>query len=79
MRAPVPREAVKSASLGDTSMKDEPFRIITPDKYEIATEVLASTIRILQSVGFSENEIPGLFQQVANRPMRGPLWIERGT
>jgi hypothetical protein len=60
-------------------MKDESFKITTPDKYEIATEVLSSAVRILQSVGFSEKEIPGLFQQVANRSIRAPLWIEPGT
>jgi hypothetical protein len=31
-----------------------------PDKYEIATEVLSSAIRVLQAVGFYEDEIANL-------------------
>ena len=54
----------------------EPFRITDPNKYDVATEVLSSTVRILQSLGFSEREIPQLFEQVAKRPIRGPVWIE---
>jgi hypothetical protein len=47
-----------------------------PDKYDIATEVLSSAIRVLQAVGFSQDELPKLFEQVANKRARGPLWIE---
>ena len=57
-------------------MSPEGFRIVSPDRYDIATEVLASAVRILQAVGFSETEIPKLFQQIANKPARGPVWIE---
>jgi hypothetical protein len=57
-------------------MQNRPFEIVNPDKYDIATEVLASAIRILQAVGFSEEEIPNLFSQVSNRRGRTPLWIE---
>jgi hypothetical protein len=57
-------------------MDREPFQIANPDRYDVATEVLASAIRVLQAVGFSEAEIPKLFQQVVNKPTRGPLWIE---
>lgn len=57
-------------------MESEPFRITNPDKYDIATEVLSSTVRILQAAGFSEQEIPKLFEQIAYRRARVPLWIE---
>jgi hypothetical protein len=57
-------------------MKTEPFRIVASDRYDIATEVLSSAVRVLQAAGFTEEEIPRLFQQVANRGARGPLWIE---
>lgn len=57
-------------------MSSEPFRIMNPDRYDIATEVLSSAIRILQAAGFSEEEIPRLFQQVAEKRARVPLWIE---
>jgi hypothetical protein len=57
-------------------MEKRGFQIVNPDRYDIATEVLASALRILQAVGFSENEIPKLFEQVARKPPRGPLWIE---
>ena len=50
--------------------------IQNPDRYEIATEVLSSAIRVLQAAGFEEHEIPALFAQVANKPRRGPLYIE---
>jgi len=46
------------------------------DRYDVATEVLASAVRVLQAVGFSEEEIPKLFQQVAARGVRAPIWIE---
>lgn len=57
-------------------MKNKPFRIVNPDRYDIATEVLSSAVRVLQAVGFSEDEIPKLFQQVAEKRPRGPVWIE---
>ena len=57
-------------------MKTEPFRIVTPDKHDIATEVLSSAVRILQAAGFAEDEIPKLFEQVVSRRARVPLWIE---
>ena len=47
-----------------------------PDKIEVATEVLSSAIRVLKAVGFYENEICQLFEQVAKRRMRSPLWLE---
>lgn len=56
-------------------MPRDPFRIVEPNRYDIATEVLSSAIRVLQAVGFSEDEIPKLFEQVAERPARVPLWI----
>jgi hypothetical protein len=57
-------------------MPIEPFRFMNPNRYDIATEVLSSAIRVLQAAGFSEEEIPKLFQQVADRRARVPLWIE---
>jgi hypothetical protein len=57
-------------------MPIEPFRFMNPDRYDIATEVLSSAIRVLRAAGFSEEEIPKLFQQVADRRARVPLWIE---
>ena len=57
-------------------MRDEPFQIVNPDKYDIAAEVLSSAIRILQAAGFSEQEVPKLFSQVANKTARGPVWID---
>jgi hypothetical protein len=47
-----------------------------PDKYEIANEVLSSAIRILQAVGFYESEIIQLFEQVAKKRERVPLYLE---
>lgn len=57
-------------------MRTEPFRILSPQKYDIATEVLSSAVRVLQAIGFSEEEIPSLFDQVATRGIRAPLWLE---
>lgn len=57
-------------------MKSRPPYMENPDKYEIATEVLSSAIRVLQAAGFHETEIPQLFAQVANKPKRGPLYLE---
>lgn len=47
-----------------------------PDKYEVATEVLSSAIRVLQASGFYESEILQLFAQVAKKPERFPVWLQ---
>jgi uncharacterized SAM-dependent methyltransferase len=47
-----------------------------PDKLEIATEVLFSAIRVLKAAGFYENEISQLFEQVAKKPERYPVWLQ---
>jgi hypothetical protein len=47
-----------------------------PNKYEIATEVLSSAIRVLGAAGFHEDEISRLFEQVAKKPKRHPVWLE---
>jgi hypothetical protein len=57
-------------------MKGEPFRIVKPDRYDIATEVLSSAVRVLEAAGFAREEISQLFEQVANRDGRAPVWIE---
>ena len=57
-------------------MQIDSFRIVNPNRYDIATEVLSSAIRVLQAIGFSEGEIPKLFEQVSNKRARVPLWIE---
>lgn len=57
-------------------MQEGRFQIASIERYDIATEVLSSAVRVLQAIGFSEQEIPKLFEQVANRGLRGPLWIE---
>jgi hypothetical protein len=57
-------------------MPNTEFQIVNPDRYDITTEVLSSAIRVLQAVGFTEDEIPKLFEQVAAKRGRGPLWIE---
>jgi DNA-binding transcriptional regulator YhcF (GntR family) len=57
-------------------MKTRGFQIVNPEKYDIATEVLSSAIRVLQAAGFSENEIPKLFEQVAKGRARGPFWTK---
>jgi hypothetical protein len=57
-------------------MQTDRVQIVNPDRYDIATEVLSSAIRVLQAVGFSEGEIPKLFEQVSNKRARVPLWIE---
>jgi hypothetical protein len=52
-----------------------------PDKYEIATEVLCSAIRVLQAAGFSDSDILRLFDQIAKNQHLGKLnlakWRER--
>lgn len=57
-------------------MKSRPPYMENPDKYEIATEVLSSAIRVLQTAGFHEDEISLLFEQVAKKPKRYPLYLE---
>jgi DNA-binding transcriptional regulator YhcF (GntR family) len=56
-------------------MQPRPPYMENPDKYEIATEVLSSAIRVLQAAGFHESEILQLFAQVSNKRERTPLWL----
>lgn len=56
-------------------MKPRPGYMEHPDKYDVATEVLSSAIRVLQAVGFYEREILKLFLQVAEKRERAPLWL----
>jgi hypothetical protein len=56
-------------------MKPRPPYMENPDKYDIATEVLSSAIRVLQAAGFHESEILQLFAQVANNQERFPVWL----
>lgn len=58
-------------------MTGESPKGLRDQRYDVATEVLGSAIRVLQAVGFSEREIPKLFQQVADRRIRAPLWLEQ--
>lgn len=53
------------------------FRVVNPDRYDIATEVFLSAKRVLQAVGFDEVEVQDLFKQAASMPKRGPIWLER--
>jgi hypothetical protein len=46
-----------------------------PDKYDVATEVLSSAIRVLQAAGFYESEILQLFAQVSRKRERVPVWL----
>ncbi|MGB7257125.1 MAG: hypothetical protein WBD48_03505 [Pseudolabrys sp.] len=57
-------------------MKSRPQFMESPDKYEIATEVLSSAIKVLQATGFYENEVLQLFGQVAKKRKRAPLYLE---
>jgi hypothetical protein len=57
-------------------MKPRPLFMENPDKYEIATEVLSSAIKVLQASGFYEIEILQLFGQVAKKRVRAPLYLE---
>jgi hypothetical protein len=61
---------------GAEDMKRRPQFVKNPDKYDIATEVLSSAIRVLQAAGFYEGEILRLFAQVANKRERIPLYLE---
>jgi hypothetical protein len=58
-------------------MQSRPAYLENPDRYEIATEVLSSAIRVLEAAGFREDEIPQLFGQVASKRKRAPLYLER--
>jgi len=57
-------------------MQPRPPYMENPDKLEIATEVLSSAIKVLKAGGFYENEISELFEQVARKPERAPLWLK---
>jgi hypothetical protein len=57
-------------------MRPRPPYMENPDKYDVATEVLSSAIRVLQAVGFHEDEILRLFEQVAKKPERAPVWLQ---
>jgi hypothetical protein len=59
----------------EMTMRPRPAHMESPDKYDIATEVLSSAIRVLQAAGFYEREILRLFAQVANKQERFPLWL----
>jgi hypothetical protein len=59
---------------GDTRMARPPY-MEHPDKYEIATEVLSSAIRVLLAAGFYESEILRLFEQVGRKKERAPVWL----
>jgi len=52
-------------------MEGKSFQVLKADRYEIATEVLSSAVRILLAVWFSEDDVPKLFEQVAKRRARG--------
>ncbi len=58
-------------------MPSRPSYLENPDRYEVATEVLSSAIRVLQAAGFHEDEIPLLFAQAAKKRKRVPLYLER--
>lgn len=51
-------------------MPEGNVRIESPERYDIATEVLSSAVRVLQAAGFSEREIPKLFEQAAGSARR---------
>jgi hypothetical protein len=57
-------------------MKPRPPYVESPDKYDVANEVLSSAIRVLQAAGFYESEILQLFDQVAKKRERAPLWLQ---
>jgi hypothetical protein len=56
-------------------MQPRPPYLENPDKYEIATEVLSSAIRVLQAAGFYESEVLQLFGQVSKKRERTPVWL----
>jgi DNA-binding transcriptional regulator YhcF (GntR family) len=57
-------------------VKRRPDYMVHPDKYEIATEVMSSAIRVLQAAGFYESEILQLFKDISNKRERFPVWLE---
>jgi hypothetical protein len=57
-------------------VKPRPPYMENPDKYDIATEVVSSAIRVLQAAGLHEGEILRLFEQVAKKRERFPVWLE---
>lgn len=57
-------------------MTRESPKNLKSQRYDVATEVLASAVRVLHALGFTEQEIPKLFQQVADRRVRWPVWLE---
>lgn len=57
-------------------MNARPASMQNPDKYELAVEVLSSAIRVLQAAGFYEEEVLQLFEQVARKPKRAPVYLE---
>jgi hypothetical protein len=57
-------------------MKPRPLYMENLDKYDIATEVLSSAIKVLQTSGVYESEILQLFGQVARKRERMPLYLE---
>ena len=57
-------------------MQQRPPYMEHPNKYDIATEVLSASVRILQAAGFHEGEVLRLFAQVANKPERAPIWLQ---
>jgi DNA-binding transcriptional regulator YhcF (GntR family) len=60
-------------------MKPRPEYMENANKYDIATEVLSSAIRVLQAAGLYEQEILQLFAQVAQKRERAPVWLESLT
>ena len=44
-------------------MQQGDHQITNPDRHDIATEVLSSAFRVLQAVGFSEQEIAKLLRK----------------
>jgi len=56
-------------------MRTRPPYMESPDKLDVANEVLASAIRILQAAGLYDDEIVQLFDQVAKGWKPGPLWL----
>lgn len=56
-------------------MRQGDYQITNPERYDVATEVLSSAMRVLQAVGFSEQEVAKLLTQAADQGPRGPLWL----
>jgi hypothetical protein len=54
-------------------MQSRPPYLENPDRYEIATEVLSSAIRVLQAAGFHEDEIPQLFAPSRKQKKTSPV------